>query len=151
MNCYFCNNYSSTGKNTDLLLTWPVSAFPGNLFPGWTSKRRFEAQNAWNFFESVETYDSHVRIKIGNLDGTYTFPSRSTATKIVPPPAVSQLWYAFKNSGELTQYKEGMSLHQQACPSINWTPQRALPLPTAPLTTVFPEYLPNSDCVTELN
>jgi hypothetical protein len=29
---------------------------------------------------------------------------------------------------------------------VNWTSQRSLNLPTAPLTTVFPEFLPNSGC-----
>lgn len=147
MNCYFCSNYSSIGKVAVTLLTWPLTAFPGRLFPGWNSKRRFQAQNAWNFFELVESYDSRVRIFLGNLNGTYTFPSRSTPTKIVPPPPVSQLWYPFASSGDLTKYREGQLLHQQVCPSINWQSQRSLPLPTAPLTTVFPEFCPKSSCL----
>lgn len=146
MNCYFCSNYSSVGKATDVLLTWPRTPFPGNLFPGWSSRRRFDAQNAWNYFELVESYDAQIRINIGKLNGTYTFPSRSTATKIVPPPAVAQLWYPFATAGDLTKYREGQMLHNQACPAVNWTSQRSLNLPTAPLTTVFPEFLPNSGC-----
>jgi len=146
MNCYFCGNYSSIGKITGVLLTWPQTPFPGKLFPGWSSQRRFDAQNAWNFFELVESHDAQVRIMIGKLNGTYTFPSRSTATKIAPPPAVPKIWYTFAGAGDLTKYREGLALHQQVCPNINWTPQRNLPLPTAPLTTVFPEFLPNSVC-----
>jgi hypothetical protein len=146
MNCYFCKNYSSVGKDDDVLLIWPTTPFPGNLFPGWSSQRRFQAQTAWNFFELVETNDSKIRIMIGDMSGSFTFPSRSTATKIVPPPPVPQLWYPFAGAGELTMYREGQLLHQQACPTINWIPQRALPLPTEPLTTVYPEFLPNSGC-----
>jgi len=123
-----------------VLLAWPQTPFPGNLFPGWSSQRRFNAQNAWNFFERVESYDSQVRIMIGKLNGKYTFPSRSTPTKIAPPPAVPKLWYMFEGAGDLTKYREGLALHQQVCPYIDWTPQRNLPLPTAPLTTVFPGF-----------
>lgn len=140
MNCYFCSNYSSTEKASNILLTWPQSAFPGNLFPGRSSQRRFDAQNAWNLFERVEAYDSTVRIAIGNENGLYNFPSRSTDTKRVAPPAIDPLWYSL-TAGDRTLYREGQRLHVQACSNVNWTPQRSLPLPTAPLTTVFPEYL----------
>jgi hypothetical protein len=143
MNCYFCSNYSSVGKATDQLLTWPSTPFPGKLFPGWSSQRRFNAQNAWTFFELVESYDAQIRIKLGDLSGNYTFPSRG---RNQPPPAVSQLWYAFATAGDLTRYREGQRLHLQACPSVNWASQRSLPLPTAPLTTVYPEFLPSSSC-----
>ena len=123
-----------------VLLMWPQTPFPGNLFPGWSSQRRFQAQNAWNLFERVETYDSNIRISIGNQNGTYSFPSRSTDTKRVPPPAVNPLWYPLTASDRVI-YREGQRLHLQACPKINWTSQRSLPLPTAPLKSVFPEYL----------
>ena len=140
MNCYFCSNYSSTGKATDLLLTWPRAAFPGNLFPGWSSQRRFQAQNAWNFFELVESHNAQVRKALGDLSGTYVFPSRTTPTRINPPPLIPQLWYTFEGASQVTIYREGGRLHQMACPTINWTPQRNLPLPTAPLATVYPGF-----------
>ena len=146
MNCYFCKNYDPSGKDVDVLLTWPRNTFPGNLFPGWTSQRRFDAQNAWNFFELVESNDAQIRITLGNLNGTYTFPSRSVNGKLLPPPAVTSLWYQLTSSGDLTKYRKGQQLHAEVCPSINWQSQRSLPLPTAPLTTVFPGFLPGSDC-----
>ena len=146
MNCYFCSNYDASGKAVNLLLTWPLSQFPGNLFPGWDSKRRFQAQKAWNFFELVESFDAQIRITLGNMNGAYKFPSRSTATKIVPPPPVASLWYPLSSSGDLTMYKNGQLLHRQVCPGINWQSQRSLPLPTKPLVTVFPGFFPRSGC-----
>ena len=147
MNCYFCSNYDASGKDVAVLLTWPLNPFPGNLFPGWNSQRRFDSQKAWNFFELVESYDAQVRIKLGDLSGTYTFPSRSTPTKIVPPPPpVNSLWYPLASSSDLTLYRNGQQLHAQACPAVNWQSQRSLPLPTKPRANVFPGFSPGAGC-----
>ena len=145
MNCYFCSNYDASGKAVDVLLTWPQTQFPGNLFPGWSSKRRFDSQKAWNYFELVESADAQTRVSLG-IQGNYAFPSRSTPTKTLPPPAVDSLWYPLTSSGDRTLYRLGLSLHQQVCPSVNWNAQRSMPIPTKPLTTVFPGFIPGMGC-----
>jgi hypothetical protein len=130
MNNSFCDQYLGFGT------VWPVSAFPGNLFPSYTAGRRRDAQNAWNFFELVESTDAATRVFWSNRGG-WTPPATSAFAQ---PPS---LWYPIQNQGFLTLYKQGKLLHEQACPSVVWTAQRNLGIPTTPLTDVYPAQCPS--------
>lgn len=125
MNNYFCSVYDGSGT------VWPQQPFPGNLFPGWDIKRRFQAQQAWAFFELVESTDAATRVRLSNQGG-WTPPPPSAF------PQTQTLWYPINTEGNRTLYHQGLLLHQQACPSTNWTPQRTLGIPTTPLTNVYP-------------
>jgi len=125
MNSYFCSAYMGSGT------VWPQQPFPGNLFPGWDNKRRQQAQNAWNFFELVESTDAATRVRLSNQGG-YKPP---------PPSAFASdpsIWYLITTEGAKTLYKQGLLLHQQACPDTSWQAQRTMGIPTTPLTNVYP-------------
>lgn len=125
MNNFFCSVYDGSGT------VWPLQPFPGNLFPGWDIKRRFQAQQAWAFFELVESTDAATRVRLSNQGGWE--PPYASAF-----PQTPNLWYPINTEGNRTLYHQGLLLHQQACPSTNWTPQRTLGIPTTPLTNVYP-------------
>ena len=129
MNNSFCSLYAGSGT------VWPVSAFPANLFPNYNNTRRIEAQNAWNFFEAIESGDAAIRVTLSNQGG-YTPPKTSAF------PQSPVLWTRIPSSAALTLYKKGRSLHNQVCPNVNWTAQRYLGIPTVPLTNVYPAPYP---------
>ena len=119
-----CSLYDGSGS------VWPRQPFPGNLFPGWSHQRRFQAQNAWNFFELVESTDAATRVKL------VTNPTVSQAPPSVFPHTQS-LWFPIGTNSRLQQYRTGQRLHQQACPGINWQSQRLL----GPSLDVYPQPL----------
>ena len=125
MNNSFCSLYAGSGT------VWPVAAFPANLFPNYTNVRRLQAQNAWNFFEFVESGDAAIRVALSNRGG-YQAPALSAF------PQSPVVWTPIPSSGALTLYKQGQSLHSQVCPNVNWRPQRSLGIPKVPLTNVYP-------------
>ena len=125
MNIYFCSNYTGSGT------VWPRNPFPSNLFPGWSAQRRNAAKNAWEYFEIVEASDAATRVRFSNQGG-WTPPALSAF------PQSPSLWYPILSEGNLTLYNQGLLLHQQACPSTNWAPQRSLGIPKTPLTNVYP-------------
>jgi len=125
MNNYFCSGYVGYGT------VWPQQAFPGNLFPGWDTKRRAAAQVAWTFFETVESADAATRVRLSNQGG-WTPP---------PPSVFSQnpsIWYPIGSGSAITLYRQGLLLHQQICPGTNWQAQRSMPIPSTPLANVYP-------------
>jgi ABC-type glycerol-3-phosphate transport system substrate-binding protein len=93
-------------------------------------------QNAWNFFELVESTDAATRVLWSNRGG-WVPPATSAFAQ---PPS---LWYPIQDQGSLTLYKQGKSLHAQVCPSVDWTAQRNLGIPTTPLTNVYPAQCPS--------
>jgi hypothetical protein len=125
MSAYFCSVYDGSGT------VWPTQPFPGNLFPGWSSQRRLEAQTAWNFFELVESTDAATRVSYSNQGG-WTPPA---ASAFAQNPS---LWYPLFAAGAKTLYQKGQLLHEQACPNTNWSPQRTLGIPKTPLANVYP-------------
>ncbi len=125
MNTYFCSFYDGSGT------VWPRQGFPGSLFPGWDNQRRIRATNAWNFFETVEAADAATRVRLSGQGGW--IPPAASAFAQNP-----SIWYPIVSSSNKTLYKEGLLLHQQACPMTNWTAQRSLGIPTTPVTNVYP-------------
>lgn len=128
MSSYFCNGYIGSGT------VWPQQPFPGNFFQSWSNKRRLEAQAAWNFFETVEAADAATRV-IWSNQGGWT-PPQTSVFAITPT-----LWYPILTAGNATLYKQGLLLHQEVCPGIDWQAQRTLGIPTTPLTNVYPAQL----------
>jgi hypothetical protein len=125
MNSTFCSLYDGSGS------IWPTAAFPGNLFPFYPNSWRIQAQTAWNFFETVESADAATRV-FWSARGGWVPPAPSAF------PTAPSLWYPIVGQGALTLYRRGQSLHQQACPDVNWTSQRALGIPKTPVTNVYP-------------
>ncbi len=125
MNNYFCSLYDGSGT------VWPLTTFPGNLFPGWSAQQRQDAQIAWNFFELVESTDAATRVRLSNQGG-WTPPAASVFAQ------TPSLWYPIFAEGRQTLYRRGQLLHQQACPGTNWQSQRSLGIPLTPLTNVYP-------------
>jgi hypothetical protein len=129
MNTSFCSVYDGSGT------VWPRQPFPGNLFPGWDSKRRLQAQQAWNFYEQVESADAATRVALSNQGGW--FP---------PLPSVfaqnPSIWVPLSSEGAKTMYRQGLLLHRQACPAVNWSPQRTRGIPTTPLKNIYPGPFP---------
>ena len=121
----FCAVYDGSGT------IWPRQPFPGNLFPLNINQNRLSMQNAWNFFELVESTDAATRVRLSNQGGWV--PPAPSAFAQSP-----SIWYNIRNQSAQVLYRRGLSLHQQACPSINWTPQRLLGIPSSPLTDVYP-------------
>jgi hypothetical protein len=126
MNNYFCSGYVGSGT------TWPQQPFPGNLFPGWDTKRRVAAQKAWQLFETVEAADAATRVRL-SAQGGWTPPAPSVFAQ------VPSIWYPILTEGDRTLYTQGRLLHEQACPGTNWRAQRSLGIPTTPITNVYPE------------
>ncbi len=109
---------------------WPVQPFPGNYFSGWDSQRRFKSQQAWNFFEQVESADAATRVRLGG-------------TGWAPPPvnvfaSDPSIWYNLNTEGALTLYRLGKSLHEQVCPGTNWKAQRSYGISDTAVTNVYP-------------
>jgi hypothetical protein len=111
--------------------TWPKQQFPAD-HPAVSrigQRERIAIKDAWNFFERVETIDAATRVRLGNNGGQ------------IPP----HLWYPFRGDGERMLYEKGRRYHILICPTLDWTPQRNLPIPITPLTTVTPADCPCYD------
>jgi len=124
MNAYFCDVYDGSGT------PWPQQPFPGNLFPGWDSKRRLDAQIAWRYFETVEAADAATRVRLSGTN--YQPPATSVFTQ---DPSI---WYPIVTESDNTLYLQGRLLHQQACPNTNWRAQRSYGISASPVTNVYP-------------
>lgn len=133
MNSAVCSNYTVPGGRNPLI--WPVQQFPGNLFPGWDSKRRMNAQQAWNFYEQVESSDAATRVR---LSGTGWAPPQTNVFAQDP-----SIWYSMQTEGAKTLYHQGLILHEQACPCVKWVSQRSLGISTTSVTTVYLSICPN--------
>lgn len=117
--------------------TWRAQAFPaGNpAVIRMPSRELVAARQAWNFFELVETADAATRVRLSDAGG-WTPPS----TPVVP----ASIWYPLAGPGVFTLYKKGQQLHRRICPNYDWTSQRNLGIPTAPLLDIGPSLCP--DC-----
>lgn len=111
----------------------PTLVFPQQSFPADNSAVRrmsqgekLAAKKAWNYFEQVEATDAATRVRIGLSGG-------------IIPSQISSLWVSFTGEGERILYETGRRLHMRICPTLDWTPQRNLPIPTVVPTTVAPE------------
>ena len=62
---------------------------------------------------------------------------------------ISFTWYEFNGEDQRALYNRGRYLHRLICPGYDWTPQRNLPFPYTPLTTVTPAECPcyTDDCL----
>ena len=109
---------------------WPVQAFPSNFFSGWDSQRRSQAQRAWNLFETVESYDAAMRVRLG---GTGWSPPKMGAFA-----EDASIWYPIGSDSNRMLYIEGKRLHQQVCPLLNWVSQRSFGISSTPVTNVYP-------------
>lgn len=112
---------------------WPKQQFPAD-HPAVSrigQRERIAIKDAWNFFERVEAIDAATRVRLGNTRGQ------------INPQA--HLWYPFHGDGERMLYEKGRRYHILICPTLNWTPQRNLPVPSTPLLTVLPEDCPCYD------
>lgn len=111
-------------------IIWPKKQFPSE-HPAVSrigQRERIAIKDAWNFFEQVEAIDASTRVRLGNTGGQI---NRQT-----------HLWYSFRGDGERMLYEKGRRYHILICPSLDWTPQRNLPIPTIPLTDVTPADCP---------
>jgi hypothetical protein len=109
---------------------WPVQPFPGTSFSGWNCERRLRAKIAWDFFEKVESADAATRVQ---LSGHGWKPPKSGAFSADPT-----LWYSIGTNSNRMLYLEGQRLHQQMCPSLDWTSQRSLGISSSLVTNVYP-------------
>jgi hypothetical protein len=123
-----CESYTIGSPTT----VWPIRKFMRSWFRGWADQRLKESERAWNLFEKVESYDATIRVRRSQ--------GQTTAE-----------WYRFTSEGERMIYRDGKVLHQLACPSIVWTPQRYLSIPSTPITDVRPAICAKnvSECVQE--
>lgn len=110
---------------------WPRQPFPVNLFPGWANQRRQQAALAWRFFEEVESADAATRVRLSNQGGWVPPTYNGFASDV-------SIWYPIATEGNNILYKQGLLLHQQACPNVDWQAQRTLEIPLIPLTNVYP-------------
>jgi hypothetical protein len=111
---------------------WPRTAFPSYLFRGFSSRQLQDAVLAWNYFELVESTDAATRVRLSTQGW-------------VPPTGMlegSSIWFPIASEGRKDLYFRGKLLHVQACPGMDWRPQRSLGIPPAPLTSVLPETCP---------
>jgi hypothetical protein len=113
----FCTSYTIATPVT----TWPRRPFPtgGQKLSG---KALREAQDAWNFFELVESADAATRVRIAQAGG-YTPPNIENR---------QALWYPLNTTSDLLKYRRGQMLHWETCPAVNWNSQRNLGFPAAP-------------------
>jgi hypothetical protein len=124
----FCTRYDASGT------VWPVSNYPGALFPLQSQGQYATNKDAWTFFELVESTDAATRVYWSNQGG-YQPPGTSAF------PQTPSLWYPLQSQSELQRYQAGQQLHVQACPAYNWASQRSLGIPIVPLTNVYPAAL----------
>jgi hypothetical protein len=117
--------------------TWRTQAFPSSnpAVNRMSAAELVTSRIAWNFFEEVESADAATRVRLSDAGG-WTPPSN--------PIVTPTLWYPLTAPGELALYRKGQRLHQRVCPNYDWTSQRNLPIPTAPLIDVGPALCP--DC-----
>jgi len=123
----FCANYTDPGTRDPQI--WPQAVFPGNLFPGWDSKRRLTAQEAWRYYELVESSDAATRVRLGGTGWQPPQPSAFAQNPVI--------WYLMRSQADIIKYRLGLSLHQQACPNIDWRSQRSYGISASPVTSVY--------------
>ena len=123
----FCLNYTEPGTRDPTI--YPQAAFPGNLFPGWDSKRRQTSQEAWRYYEEVESSDAATRVRLG---GTGWLPPQPSVFAQNPV-----IWYLMHSQADIVRYRLGLSLHQQACPNVDWRSQRSHGISASPVTSVY--------------
>lgn len=119
MGSTFCDRYTTATPVT----VWPRQPFPATGGQKLSGAALRDAQDAWNFFELVESTDAATRVRIAQAGG------------FNPPPIDAgrvSLWYPLNTIKDLMRYQRGQMLHWENCPAINWTSQRYLGFPPAP-------------------
>ena len=122
----FCARYTSALPVT----VWPVQPFPATGGQRLSGGALRDAQDAWNFFELVESTDAATRVRIAQA-GPYTPPPIDAGRK--------PLWFPLNTIRDFARYQRGQMLHWENCPAIDWTSQRYLGFPPAPDYNILPQ------------